>query len=341
MTSRNAEQANRHRSIQVLLAISSVIFVALIAYGYYHLLISFGWFIAFIGGGLMAGLAWYLAKVAGTSEGGIAKNFILVIPLFVISAAGIYNSMMVFLEGEQVLADTASGAQADFARLEAAAQRQLSAKGITERVNQINSNREALISEINNPLNCGQGPEARRLIGELQRQLPGFQPLSGARNCEQNAAVIKDYNERIDALIARAPWNDSELNAVATGAAAARGKLGELRQDISRDYSANDISQIGSIFEGYEGQYQDLLVRLSRQASVEDLPDRLDITAAQSLGNVYRLPALFINRLDEASTWVYLLIALGIDLFIAYLFQLAARTRVRKAAIASPIAGAW
>lgn len=341
MTSRNAEQANRHRSIQILLAISSVIFIALIAYGYYHLLISFGWLIAFVGGGLMAGLAWYLAKVAGTSEGGVAKNLILVIPLFVISAAGIYNSMMVFLEGEQVLADTASGAQANFSQVETVARRQLVVEGATERANQINSNRDALISEINNPLNCGQGPEARRLIEELQRQLPEFQPLSGARNCDQNAAVIKDYNDRIDTLITRASWNNSELNAVVTGAANARGKLGELQQDISRNYSANDISQIRSIFEGFQTQYQDLLVRLGRQTDIEGLPERLDITAAQSLGNVYRLPALFVKRLDEASTWVYLLIALGIDLFLAYLFQLAARTRVRKAAIAGPIAGAW
>lgn len=341
MSSQNAAQASRHRSIQVLLAIFSVIFIAVIAYGYYHLLVSFGWFIALIGGLLVAGLAWYLARVAGTGPGGIKNNWILVIPLFLVSAAGVYNSMMVFLEGEQVLADTTSDAQTQFSALEEAANRKLAADGVTNRINQINSHRDSLISEIKNPLNCGQGPEARRLISELKRELPEFEPLSGARNCEQNDAVVADYNERIDALIARAPWNNSELVAVSNGAEKARSELGELRKEISRSYSATDISQIGSILEGHQTEYQDLLLRLGKQTDVADLPDRLDIVAAQSLGNVYRLPALFISRLDEASTWVYLLVALGFDLLLAYFFQLATANRVRRAAIAAPIAGAW
>lgn len=341
VTSQKAAQASRHRSVQVLLAIFSVIFVAVIAYGYYHLLISFGWFVALIGGALIAAFAWYLARVAGTGEGGIKGNMLLIVPLFVISAAGVYNSMMVFLEGEQVLADAASDAQSSFGELESAANRQLAADGVAERINRVNSARDALMSEINNPLNCGQGPEARRLIAELQAQLPDFEPLSGARNCEQNEAVVADYNERIDALISRASWNNPVLNDVAARASAARGELGDLRREISRNYSANDISQIGSILEGHQTEYQDLLSLLAAQADVEELDDELDIVAAQSLGNVYRLPALFMNRLDEASTWVYLMVALGFDLLLVYLFQMATATRVRRVGIAGPIAGAW
>tara|TARA_R110000822_G_scaffold37204_2_gene104315 strand:- start:59 stop:1084 length:1026 start_codon:yes stop_codon:yes gene_type:complete len=341
VTSQRAEQENRHRSTQVLLALFSIIFIAVITYGYYHLLLSFGWFIAFVGGLLIASIAWYLARVAGTSPGGMKASWLLIIPLFVISAAGVYNSMMVFLEGEQVLADTASIAQNRFSGLESAANRQLTADGVVERKNKVNSLRDALISEIKNPLNCGQGPEARRLIAELKRALPEFEPLSGARNCEQNEAVINDYNERIDALISRAPWNNPELNVVVNQAGAARSELGKLRKEVSRSYSANDIAQISSIFEGFQTDYQDLLQRLGKEADIEDLPDGLDIVAAQSLGNVYRLPALVLNRLDEASTYVYLLVALGFDLLLVYLFQIANLSRARRPAIASPISGAW
>ena len=225
--------------------------------------------------------------------------------------------------------------------LESAANRQLTADGVVERKNKVNSLRDALISEIKNPLNCGQGPEARRLIAELKRALPEFEPLSGARNCEQNEAVINDYNERIDALISRAPWNNPELNVVVNQAGAARSELGKLRKEVSRSYSANDIAQISSIFEGFQTDYQDLLQRLGKEADIEDLPDGLDIVAAQSLGNVYRLPALVLNRLDEASTYVYLLVALGFDLLLVYLFQIANLSRARRPAIASPISGAW
>jgi hypothetical protein len=38
---------------------------------------------------------------------------------------------------------------------------------------------------------------------------------------------------------------------------------------------------------------------------------------------------------------VYLLVALGFDLLLVYLFQLATRSRVRRPAIAAAIAGAW
>jgi|GEM_PF-3078351 len=341
MTSQKAAQASRHRSIQVLLAIFSAIFIAVITYGYYFLLISFGWFVALLGGVLIASLAWYLARVAGTGDGGMKNNWLLIVPLFLISAAGVYNSMMVFLEGEQVLADAASGAQGNFGELKAAADRQLAADGIAERINRVNTARDALISEINNPLNCGQGPEARRLIVDLKTNLPGFEPLSGARNCDQNEAVVADYNERIDALIARASWNNPELYETAARAKNARSKLAELRTEISQSYSANNISQIGSILEGHQTDYQDLRSRLEGQTDIEALPEKLDIIAAQSLGNVYRLPALFLNRLDEASTWVYLFVALGFDLLLVYLFQLATSTRVRRVGIAAPISGAW
>lgn len=57
MTSQKAAQASRHRSVQVLLAIFSVIFIAVITYGYYHLLVSFGWFVALVGGAFVAALA--------------------------------------------------------------------------------------------------------------------------------------------------------------------------------------------------------------------------------------------------------------------------------------------
>lgn len=111
MSSQKEFQAGRHRAMQVLLAIFSAIFVAVVAYGYYHLLLGMGWFIALVGGVLIAALAWFFAKVAGTGEGGLKKNWILFIPLFLISAAGVYNSMMVNFEGGQVLADAAADSQ--------------------------------------------------------------------------------------------------------------------------------------------------------------------------------------------------------------------------------------
>lgn len=342
MASQRDIAAGRHRSMQTLLALFSILFVAIVAYGYYYLLIDFGWFIALLGGLLVSGIAWFLARVAGTGDGGLKANWVLIVPLFLVSAAGVYNSMMLYLEGGRVLADAASSAQKDFARVENAATTQLEAQGVTKKANRINSLRDALFSEIQNPLNCGQGPEARRLIAELQRQLPEFKPLSSpGKKCEQNEEVLEDYRARIATLVARAPWNDAELQSVMNDASESRTKLADLQKEISRSYSPGDVNQITGIFESLQAEYQDLLFRLGKKTNVDDMPEQLDIVGAQSLGNVSKLPALFFSRLDEVSTYVYLLFALGFDLLLVYLFQIATRNRVKKHVIDSTISGAW
>jgi hypothetical protein len=341
MNSHKVIEASRFRSMQILLALFSAVFLAVVAYGYYHLLTNFGWFVALVGGVVIALIAWFLARVAGTADGGDRINWILIAPLFVISAAGVYNSMMVYLEGGQVLSDAASGAQKQFGALETAAGANLRTAGIAQRTNQINSLRDALFSEIRNPLNCGQGPEARRLIAELQRELPGFKPLSGGRDCAQNDSVIGDYRPRIAALVAAAPWNDAEVNDVLKKAAAAREQLAELRAEVSRNYSPERIHEVSSKLESHQSGFQDLRFRLGKEVDVSSIPDELPITAAQSLGNIYKLPALFLSRLDQASTYMYLLVAFGFDILLVYLFKLAAQNRVRRPAIAGAIAGAW
>lgn len=250
--------------------------------------------------------------------------------------------MMVYLEGGQVLADSTSGAMQNFAVIERAANTQLEANGTIERINRVNSIRDALFSEIENPLNCGQGPEAMRLIGELQRELPNFTPLSSpSRDCSRNQAVIEDYRTRTDALVARAPWNDAELNSIASDANQGRATLADLQREIGRSYSPGNIQQISGILEGLQTDYQELLFRLEEKTDASDLPQNLDIAGAQSLGNIYELPALFFSRLDEVSTYAYLLIALGFDLFLVYLFHLTTSHRVRKYEIHDAILGAW
>lgn len=342
MNSQQEVQASKHRSNQILLALFSFLFVTVIAYGYYHLLIDFGWFIAALFGAVISAFAWFLARVAGTAKDGAKVNWILVAPLFVISAAGVYNSMMVFLEGGQVLSDTASESQQQFGVLENAAQKELVASGVAKQINKVYTLRDALFSEIENPLNCGQGPEARRLISELRRELPGFEPLSSpSRDCSQNQAVIEDYKRRIDDLVNRAPWNNAVVSGVARDAAKARQELADLRSEISKSYSPANIHQVSGIFEKYQTQYQDLRYRLGQQANVDDIPMDLPIVAAQSLGNVYKLPALIISRIGQASTYVYFIIALGFDLLLVYFFQLTERSKVRRPVVASPLGGAW
>lgn len=341
MTRVSSEQASRSRSIQVLLFLVSLVFFGVIAYGYFHLFIKFGYFPALLFSIIAASVAWYLARVIGTSEGGVRKHLHLFIPLLLISAAGVYNSMMLYVEGNRILADTVSDSQERFANLQAAADRGLAESGATERVNHIHGLREALFSEIRNPLNCGQGQEAKRLIAELQRTLPGFTPLSSVhQDCSRNEEVIQDYRRRTDELIGQSDWNNPTLNAVSAEAAKIRRSLEELRSSVSTSYAPALLQGTISSLENADASYRDLRYRMSRLVNVRDLPPGLHLSAAQSLGNVFKILPLFIERLNELSTYVYLAMAIGFDYLMVLLFQMAWSSPRRTTRQAS-LSGAW
>lgn len=321
MTRNRAEQTSRYRSLQVLLFVFSLIFFAIIAYGYFNLFLRSSIFIALAAAIVVAVFAWYLARNIG-HNGGIRKNLVMFFMLLVVSAAGVYNSLMLYLEGDRILADTASEAQGQFGELRGVAETALAGSGATQRANQIRTTSEALYAEIRNPLNCGQGPEARRLVAELQRQLPGFVPTSNpAQNCERNEEIIADYRQRIDTLVARASWNNPDLANVIAQSTAAEQKLGEVRAELTGGYNPLVLPRILGELDAQNASYQALRLQLSRHADVRELAAGLHISEAQSLGNAFKLPALFIERADQPVTWIYLLIAFCFDYFMVHCFM--------------------
>lgn len=340
MVGNKAEQASRYRSMQVLLFVFSLIFFAVIAYGYFNLALRSGIFVALVIAVVVAVFAWYLARVVGTN-GGIRKNIVPFLFLLVVSAAGVYNSLMLYLEGNRILTDAASEAQSQYGVLRSAADQGLASSGAKSKADQIRTTSEALFSEIRNPLNCGQGQEARRLIAELQRLLPGFTPLSNAgQRCERNEEVIKDYKDRIDTLLGRATWNNPDLQAVVSEANGADQRLGELRSELSASYSPLMLPRVLAEFETQDSRYRSLRQRLSRHAEVREIPEGLHISEVQSLGNAFKLPALFLERIDQPVTWVYLLIAFAFDYFMVHCFMMVAGAGGRRRPVESSLAGA-
>jgi hypothetical protein len=328
--------------MQVLLFIFSLIFFAIVTYGYFNLMLGFGVFVAFLGSVVIALFAWFLARVIGQSEGGYKTHWPLLIPLFFVSAAGVYNSLMLSLEGDQIIADAARDSQDQFAALRTAADRAATEGGVTARRNQVQDASEALFSEIRNPTNCGQGPEAERRIAELQRLLPGFTRLSNSgRNCERNEEIISDYRERINQLLARANWNNPALDAVRSQADASRQALDEVRTEVATSYNPLALPRILANMQEQDTVYRDLRQRLALITDVRELSDGLHISEVQSLGNAGKLPSLLIERLDEAVTWVFLIVALGFDLLLVHCFRMAAANRVKREEVDRTWAGAW
>lgn len=331
------DQYRRSRNAQILALLFSCMFFAAIAYGWFNLFLKFGTFIALVLGALGAVTAWYLARELGEDR----SNKVLYVPLIAISALGVYNTMMLYFEGQRLLTDTVTQAQGDFASLGNAAQAALTASGATAHLGHVQSLSDSLFSEIRNPLNCGQGSHARELIGELQKELPGFTELSATSNtCTHNEEVIGDYKERIAALTDRAKWNDPGLQAIGAQAGKARDALEAERTELVANYVPTRLPHILTVLEAQDSGYRDLRYQLSRRADVKDLPPALPLTGAQSLGNIAQLPALIWSRHGEWSTYVYLIAAIGFDLFMVRLFGMVAASRLRRNDGPRTVAGA-
>jgi hypothetical protein len=342
VASNKAEQTGAYRSMQILLLVFSVIFFFIIAYGYYNLFSKSGIFLALIAGCMMAIFAWFLARVIGMSPGGFRKYWVLFIPLMAISSAGVYNSFMLYLEGSQIMADTANDSIGQYGTLQKTAESTLAQSGATAKINKVRTISDALFSEIRNPVNCGQGPEAQRLIQDLQAELPGFKALSNpVKNCSKNEDVIADYRDRIGELVSRAPWNNPDLQDVVSSSTKSRSTLDELRSSVTTNYDPISLPRTLSSFEEQDANYRNLRFKLSRYTDVTSIDPGLHISEVQSLGNAFKLPALFLERTGRPATWAYLLIAVGFDILMVYLFELVASNRTNRRMRKDTIGSAW
>nr|WP_299855155.1 hypothetical protein [Sphingomonas bacterium] len=328
--------------IQVIVTLYSFIFFFVIAYGYFFLFTNMSYAAGLVAAVICPSLAWFLAKWVGSSETGIKGNLPVFCLLLLVSASGVYNSAMLYWEGERVVTDVIGESEDRYEVLEAQAIQGRTDSGVVRKVDEISALKESLFSEIRNPLNCGQGQEAQRIIGDLQRLLPGFQPLSSKGvNCGHNEAVIEDYRSKIDALVAKAPWNNADYTTVIEGSKSAKSELDRLNSQMSTSYSPSGLREIRSILEGLETRYRDYRHKLARQMNVDKLPASLDISQVKNLGDATKLPALFLERTNQISTYIYLGLAGGFDYLMVHLFALARRNRVRRAMMTNTLAGAW
>lgn len=205
------ERRSTFRGAQVIAFLYSILFFSLIASGYY-LLFQDNVFLAITASVLFSLMAWWSARQIGLSKGGIRAHIPLFILLLLISAVGVFNSLMLNLEGRRIFVETIEDSQSRFDQVSKRAATELAKGGTSSplaRMQRVESLKAALFSEIRNPLNCGQGPEARKILASLGEELADFRPLSNPRvDCSQNVKVIEDYERKIGELVERAPWSN-------------------------------------------------------------------------------------------------------------------------------------
>ena len=324
------EQTKRLGTVQLVTALWSIIFIFSIFSGYF-LLFKNNIFLAVVIGAILAFSAWNMARFIGGQEKGLAKHKPLFVMLLLISAVGIMNFLMLNFEGRQIFSEAISASEDRYTELASRAESKLTAEGISGRIKTVQSLTESLVSEINNPLNCGQGPEARSIMQRLGQELPGFVPLSNpSRDCSRNAEVIADYKKKISGLVDRAPWNNGDLSAVVRRANESKSQLQKLEAVASTSFAYNLMLNVSPQLQEIGVRYRGDFERLARHASTKDISPRLNLKSVESLGEWSQLINLIVDRWNRPTTWLYIILAIFFDYFMIYLFDLVRQNRLRR-----------
>ena len=323
----NDENNASHKTLQWIIVVFSIIFVIVLANGYYNLLINTNRVFAFFIGCSLAFLAWNLAKFIGSSSEKILGNFPLFILLLVLSALGVFNSLMTNLEGKRIFQETIDDSSLKFRELPIIAKEISKNPAIEAKQKKVESLKQMFFEELRNPQNCGQGATAKNIADQIKNELPAFQILSGKVNCIKIEPIISSYDESINTLLQNSKeyidGNQLELEKLAGEVIQkeknAQEKLNQIRTEINN--GGNLLVDARLDLEGLATLYQNTSLELSKIDLNAKLPASLEMNSVRNLGEWSQIINLIISRLDKPSTYVYLLLAFFFDWILIYLFS--------------------
>jgi hypothetical protein len=328
--SKDQDDRNKFRTNQLLLVVYSIVFLAVLFNGWTHLFPK-SMFLGAIAAGVLSLLAWLLGKVIGQEGGVSAKNTLLFSMLLIISAAGVFNSMMLNLEGKKIFSEAIDSSQDRFRDLKMGARDSVRNSDLEAKHRSVEGARDNLLREIRNKLNCGIGPVAKNRLVELKVYLPnlklpdpGRQPPS-EEVCNQRADDAEEaINQETDALADTKSFRTIENDAATVKAAAdvAENELENVRRSINDGSKGTDylLGDGREKLYGLELNYKKNLDILRSYAKDTSLPSRLDLDAVRSLGEWSQIINIIKERLDRSATYVYLLLSVFLDGMLCYLF---------------------
>lgn len=352
-------EAREFQALGVGLVLYSLLFVTLLAYGWYHLIGAsvhplLSWLVALV----MAILAWTLAKIVGASERGISANKGFFTALLLLSAVGVFNTLMIRLEGKAIFGEAIDRAVAQYSALPAQVRLHTEDREAAALRSRVESLRTQLAQEIANPRNCGEGPEAAKLLARLKDELPGFVRYSGtSRDCSGDAGLLRMYDEQIRTLLYGSPvflrGNVRRAEALRREVEATvpreLARLEQLRKDVNAgiDLVGAARPRLEESASTYRRLTQTLATSIPALRAQRVLAPELDIDTVRDLGEWGHLLPLLLARLDRPQTWLYLALAVYLDWLLVQLFaRLAAHRRRmprahRTAAVPPPVGTPW
>lgn len=332
----------KYLNAQIMALFYSGLFLGIIFYGYNNLLGSLGDFLSVIVAMVLAVFAWAIARFIGYDEGGIRGNIPAFALLLIISAVGIFNSLMLNLEGKRIFSQRINHAEELFNTLEVTAKREQKAQGIEDKKKEVETAKAALISEIRSPGNCGNGPVARRIRMDLEKILVDLELPSGRIDCNDPESVrqyVEAYTDIINVTMSSADWNNPALQRIILDAEEGREKLSCLENgcattrpdydgllrgvNVRGDSSISDVMRvITPKLEELDGLYSRNVANLAINASAPtSLAPNLSLEELRSIGEVSQILNLILARANQVTTYVYLILAVLFDALMIYFFH--------------------
>lgn len=327
-------------ALGLVLILYSLIFCSVLFYGWHRLVQgSMPMIPAVLLAGVLAILAWGIAKIIGSSERGIRGNLPLFLFLLMISAVGVFNTLMIQLEGRSIFLEVIDRASSQYTLLHENAKRMSGNEEVLALRAQVESLKTKLAQEIDNPRNCGDGPEAREILTEIAQLLPGFRRYSGnTRDCSKNKQLIQMYSEQMDKLMrASRIFVDNNVEEIESYLLRLNGDipqriaaLAQLRKDLNDGASLNAVKlRLDEFAADYQGLALELRNKLPRVSELSDFQSQLNVQEARELGEWGHLLPLFLDRVEKIPTWVYLGAAVFMDWLLVHLFARIAEHRRR------------
>ena len=313
----------------------SIVFAFIIGRGWKTLFSPYGaptaWVAAILIVFIALSLCWAIASERvhhPHAKGVILAYFFFLVNL---SALGTINTMFLQFQGSSVVRSEIDKAIVATTKLKSEGAALIDTKEYDEYDRRLALLTSDLRREIQNPVNCGQGPRASQIIEQIKQMVPGFQPLSLGNNCQnfndkdKVDQVIETYRKKIDEgkrLSQVYVSKKSDIIAkenIEAGASDILSRLTKIPKEINSD---SDLYAARSEFEAVAQTYLGLRQEVSSRAKGrdKDIPQFLDISSITSLGNIGQVIPFVISRLNDIATYIYVFLAIVLDFAVIAAF---------------------
>jgi hypothetical protein len=306
-----------------------VVFAFIVGRGWQTLVSSYGAVVSLPIGVGMAVIAILLAYAVGSerthhprSKGPALAYFFF---LFNISALGAVNAMFVMFQSTNVFREEVERSNEVIVSLRDIGAPAISTADYDRFRADISERWRNLRAELDNPQLCGQGATAALRITELQVVLPSFRPLAGGGRCDKVPALIAAYEKQITDLEKETPVylaakKKLELKKkIQVEAQSLLDEVNEIRKGLNGTFSMHTVkTKFFDVAERYGLVRQELAA--AGVTGVDKVPMRIDVKSISALGDIGQVIPFIISRLGETSTYVYLFIALVLDLAVIAAF---------------------